>query len=380
MRVNEPKPIYKVGHVLALRFGGFVDETPLFVPDNDPQLQGALVAIENRTGYVRALVGGASGEHFQFNRATQGMRQPGSSFKPIIYSVALEEKSYSPATIIVDEQIEVELEREDEIWEPRNAGGNFLGPLSLRRALELSRNICTIKILMDVGFDPVIDMARKMGITSRLGRNISLSLGTSEVSLFQLTSAFTVFPNSGIRVEPVLVKRIEDRYGNVLEDNTEIPLLDDFEIPRPVPRDEFGTAEDGSMPTSEPANPRARQRNDGPKQKASEALAPAEGTSTQPSKRVSAAMSPQTAYIMTSILQGGVKVGTGARMVKYVQRRDLAGKTGTTNNAEDTWFIGFSPDFTAGVWVGFGQRDPWEAERKGPELLFPSGGTSWRRF
>ena len=149
--------------MLALRFGGFVDETPLFVPDNDPQLQGALVAIENRTGYVRALVGGASGEHFQFNRATQGMRQPGSSFKPIIYSVALEEKSYSPATIIVDEQIEVELEREDEIWEPRNAGGNFLGPLSLRRALELSRNICTIKILMDVGFDPVIDNGPENG-------------------------------------------------------------------------------------------------------------------------------------------------------------------------------------------------------------------------
>jgi penicillin-binding protein 1A len=375
VRVNEPKPIYKVGHVLALRFGGFVDETPLFVPDNDPQLQGALVAIENRTGYVRALVGGATGEHYQFNRATQGRRQPGSAFKPIIYSVALEEKSYSPATIIVDEQIEVELdEKEEEIWEPRNAGGNFLGPLSLRRALELSRNICTIKILMDVGFDPVIEMARNMGITSRLGRNLSLSLGTSEVSLFQLTSAFTVFPNSGIRVEPVLVKRIEDRYGNVLEDNTEIPLLDDSEIPRPVPREEFRTAEDGSMPTSEPANPRARQRNDRPKQKAPEDLAPAEGTSTQPSKRVSAAMSPQTAYIMTSILQGGVKVGTGARMVKYVQRRDLAGKTGTTNNAEDTWFVGFSPEFTAGVWVGFDEKRPLGSREEGARAALPVWG------
>jgi penicillin-binding protein 1A len=374
VRVNEPNPIYKVGHVLALRFGGFVDETPLFVPDNDPKLQGALVAIENRTGYVRALVGGASGEHFQFNRATQGKRQPGSSFKPIIYSVALEEKSYSPATIIVDEQIEVELEREDEIWEPRNAGGNFLGPLSLRRALELSRNICTIKILMDVGFDPVIDMAAKMGITSHLGRNISLSLGTSEVSLFQLTSAYTVFPNSGIHVEPVLVKRIEDRYGNVLEDNTEIPLLDDSEIPRPVPRDEFRTAEDDSMQTDKPANPPVRQRNDGPKQKASQVLAPAEETSTQPSKRVRAAMSPQTAYIMTSLLQGGVRQGTGARMVQYVKRRDLAGKTGTTNNAEDTWFIGFSPDFTAGVWVGFDEKRPLGSREEGARAALPVWG------
>jgi len=375
VRVNEPNPIYKVGHVLALRFGGFVDETPLFVPDNDPKLQGALVAIENRTGYVRALVGGASGEHFQFNRATQGKRQPGSSFKPIIYSVAFEEKSYSPATIIVDEPIDVALdEREEEIWEPRNAGGNFLGPLSLRRALELSRNICTIKILMDVGIDPVIEMARRMGITSHLGQNISLSLGTSEVSLFQLTSAYTVFPNSGIHVEPILVKRIEDRYGNVLEDNTEIPLLDDSEIPRPVPRDEFRTAEDGSMPTGEPANPQTRQRNDGPKQKASQALASDEGTSTQPSKRVSAAMSPQTAYIMTSLLQGGVRQGTGARMVQYVKRRDLAGKTGTTNNAEDTWFIGFSPDFTAGVWVGFDEKRPLGSREEGARAALPVWG------
>jgi penicillin-binding protein 1A len=216
VRVNEPKPIYKVGHVLALRFAGFADDTPLFVPDDDPKLQGALVAIENRTGYVRALVGGATGEHFQFNRATQGKRQPGSSFKPIIYSVALEEKSYSPATIIVDEQIEVELdEKEEEIWEPRNAGGNFLGPLSLRRALELSRNICTIKILMDVGFDPVIEMARNMGITSRLGRN----LPRGPQRLLSVDIGFAVFPNSGIHVGFVR-QRIEDR-KKCPEDNNE---------------------------------------------------------------------------------------------------------------------------------------------------------------
>lgn len=388
VRVNEPNPVYKVGHVLALRFGGFVDETPLFVPDNNPKLQGALVAIENRTGYVRALVGGASEEHFQFNRATQGKRQPGSSFKPIIYSVAIEEKSYSPATIIVDEPIEVELEeREDEIWEPRNAGGSFLGPLSLRRALELSRNICTIKILMDVGFDPVIQMARRMGITTPLGRNLSLSLGTSEVSLFQLTSAYTVFPNSGVHVEPVLVKRIEDRYGNVLEDNTEIPLLDDSEIPRPVPREEFRNApvantgpqgyqvdEDDPEPADEPTNPQHPGQNAGPKQNASQPLTAAKENSAQPSKRVHAAMSPQTAYIMTSLLQGGVRQGTGARMVQYVKRRDLAGKTGTTNNAEDTWFVGFSPDFTAGVWVGFDEKRPLGSREEGARAALPVWG------
>jgi penicillin-binding protein 1A len=314
------------------------------------------------------------------------MRQPGSAFKPVIYSTALEEKSYSPATIIVDEQIEVELEKEDEIWEPRNAGGNFLGPLSLRRALELSRNICTIKILMDVGFDPVIEMARSMGITSHLGKNLSLSLGTSEVSLFQLTSAYTVFPNSGIHVEPVLVKRIEDRHGNVLEDNTQIPLLDDSAIPRPVPREEFRTvpiahigpqnqvAEDDVSTDDEAADVQPGQQNENPNPRGPQTQAPAKGTSTEASRRVRAAMSPQTAYIMTSLLQGGVRQGTGARMVQYVKRRDLAGKTGTTNNAEDTWFIGFSPEFTAGVWVGFDEKRPLGSREEGARAALPVWG------
>jgi penicillin-binding protein 1A len=190
---SEASP-YKVGQVLALRFDKFADEKAMFALDNDPTLEGALVCIENRTGYVRALVGGASMEHFKFNRATQGKRQPGSAFKPIIYAVAIEKRGYSPATIIVDEPVEVDLEHTDELWSPKNAGGNFLGPISLRSALELSRNICTIKVLMDTKFDPVIEMAHKMGISSPLGHNLSLSLGTSGMSLYEMTSAYTVFP------------------------------------------------------------------------------------------------------------------------------------------------------------------------------------------
>ncbi len=387
VRVNEPHPVYRVGHVLALKFAGFVDKTPLFTPDNNPKLQGALVSIENRTGYVRALVGGASGQPFQFNRATQAKRQPGSAFKPIIYSTAIEEKSYSPATIIVDEPIVVDLEVEGEEWEPRNAGGSFLGPLSLRRALELSRNICTIKILMDVGFDPVIKMARRMGITAHLGRNLSLSLGTSEMSLYELTSAYTVFPNSGVHVEPVLVKRIEDRYGNVLEDNTEIPLLNESEIPHPIPREEFRTIpiartdpqgyeedEDQSIPNEHTSASPSRQSNVGPEQMASQTPSSEAGPSSQQPRRLSAAMSPQTAYIMTSLLQGGVREGTGARMVQYVKRKDLAGKTGTTNNAEDTWFVGFSPEFTTGVWVGFDEKRPLGSREEGARAALPVWG------
>jgi penicillin-binding protein 1A len=365
---------YKVGQVLALRFVNFAEETPIFSLDDNPPLQGAVVCIENRTGYVRALVGGVSGEYHRFNRAVQAKRQPGSAFKPIIYSVALEEKSYSPATIIVDEPIVVDLDQEEVEWEPKNSGGNFLGPVSLRRALELSRNICTVKVLMDTKFDPVIRMARKMGVSSSLGRNLSLSLGTSEVSLMELTSAYTVFPNSGVHVQPTMVKRIEDRFGNVLEDNTPIPLLDPSEIPHPTPREEirndqsvhFGADptqmdEEDELPAEEQTEKPVAPR--GPRAKGGQEI-----------KRVRAAMSPQTAYIMTTLLQGGVRQGTGARMSHYLKRRDLAGKTGTTNKAADTWFVGFNPDFTTGVWVGFDEARPLGRGEEGGRAALPIWG------
>lgn len=375
---------YRVGHVLALRFDDFLDETPLFSLDDNPQLQGALVSIENRTGYVRALVGGAPGDNFKFNRALQAKRQPGSAFKPIIYSAALERKSYSPATIVVDEPIVVDMGIEDEEWEPRNSGGDFLGPLSLRRALELSRNICTIKILMDVGFDPVIEMARKMGISAPLGRNLSLSLGTSELSLFELTSAYTVFPNSGVFVEPILVKRIEDRFGNVLEDATEIPMLEASEIPHPIPREEFSQQVAQMIsyesPNDEETELSARDLSDvppkttGKKTEESKLGNPAEKDSEVSLGRVRAVMSPQTAFIMTSLLQGGVRHGTGSRVSQYLKRRDLAGKTGTTNNSEDAWFIGYNPDLTTGVWVGFDEKRPVGRREEGARAALPIWG------
>lgn len=373
VRLDQTNAAYKVGQVLALRFERFAGEVPIFVPDNDPKLQGALVFIENKTGFVRALVGGASGDRFQFNRATQGRRQPGSAFKPVIYAAAIERKSYSPATIIVDEPIEVELDNADEDWVPRNAGGNFLGPLSLRRALELSRNICTIKILMDVDFDPVIKLAKRMGLTAELGKNMSLSLGTSEMSLYELTSAYTVFPNSGVHVEPVMVKRIEDRFGNVLEDNTEIPLLNESEIPRPVPREEFRDQVAAAMGIKEfDTDEEPQAALSVTKAGNVEEGATAEGQSGH--RRVTAALSPQTAYIMTQLLQGGVSSGTGARLRHYLDPTNLAGKTGTTNNAEDAWFMGFSPDYTAGVWVGFDEKRPLGNREEGARAALPIWG------
>ncbi|AFM25401.1 penicillin-binding protein 1A [Desulfomonile tiedjei] len=379
VRLDHVNQAFKVGQVLALKFDKFADDVPLFLLDNDPKLQGALVCIENKTGFVRALVGGASMEQFKFNRATQAKRQPGSSFKPLIYSAAIEEKSYSPATIIIDEPTEFELENPGEEWEPRNAGGDFLGPLSLRRALELSRNICTAKILFDVGLDPVIDLARRMGITADLGRNLSLSLGTSEVSLFELTSAYTVFPNSGVHLEPVLVKRIEDRFGNVLEENSEVPLLDESAIPRPVPREEF--REQAALLDSR-FDSRPSQITGpgvGGKQPAAGEIKEEDTVRNSGGRKVVAALSPQTAYVMTSLLQGGVRHGTGARISNYVKRKDLAGKTGTTNNAEDTWFIGFNPDYTTGVWVGFDEKRPVGNREEGARAALPIWGYFMRK-
>lgn len=380
---------YRVGHVLALRFSELVDKTPVFTLDDHPTLQGALVCIENKTGYVRAVVGGASGGHFGFNRAIQGKRQPGSAFKPIIYAVALEEKSYSPATVVVDEPIVLELDtKAEEEWEPKNAGRKFLGPMSFRRALELSRNICTIKVLLDVDFDPVINMARRMGIESALGSNASLSLGTSELSLYELTAAYTVFPNSGVYVEPIMVKRVEDRFGNVLEDNTELLMLDEHQIPRPAPRKDLeryvlNPPDYGQGAQYSEYYPDEEQVASGPTaglpaevEDPAVAHGPTKGDTEQDgiSSRVHAAMSPQTAYIMTTLLQGVVRHGTGAGMRRYLSRGDLAGKTGTTNRAADTWFVGFSPDLTAGVWVGFDEKRPLGRKEGGGRAALPIWG------
>lgn len=388
--------VYRVGHILAVRFERFVDDVPHFQPDDSPQVQAALVAIENRTGYVRAIVAGVSSEHYAFNRATQAKRQPGSAFKPIIYAAALEKKSYSPATIIVDESIEVELPDTGQEWEPRNAGGDFLGPISLRRALELSRNICTVKILMDLGFDEVLRLAASMGISSKLGRNLSLSLGSSEVTLLELASAYTVFPNSGVHVEPVLIKRVEDRHGNVLEDNTNVPVLEAEQVPHPVARDEFRLLEEdedeeqgnehadggAERATNDPYGREAQAPQDRGEQPPSTGGAqvtvpksPNVGQADGSEKHeVRAVLSAETAYIMTNLLQGGVRSGTGYRMQQYLKRRDVAGKTGTTNNAEDAWFIGFTPEYTAGVWVGYDEKRPLGRGEEGGRAALPIWG------
>jgi penicillin-binding protein 1A len=256
-------------------------------PGPSPRCPERPMCIEAETGLVKVMVGGRDFMESQFNRAIQSRRQPGSAFKPIIYAAALD-KGFTAATEIIDSPIVFKDEVNDFTWKPKNYGKKFYGPTLLREALTKSRNVVTIKILQEIGIDYCIDYARKLGIESDLARDLSIALGSSGVSLLELVNAYAVFANQGYLVEPAFITKIEDRFGNILEE----------------------------------MNP-SRER----------------------------VIDKSTAYIMTSLLESVVKEGTGKR-VKALNR-PVAGKTGTTNDLQDAWFVGYTPRIISGVWVGY---------------------------
>jgi penicillin-binding protein 1A len=280
------------------------------VKKGEPRVQGALVAMEPGTGYVKALVGGLRFLENQFNRATQARRQPGSAFKPIVYAAALD-KNYTTASIIVDAPIVFPSRSNKPFWEPRNFDREFEGPVTFRHALSYSRNVITVKILQDIGVGYAIKYASKLGISSPLEPNVTLALGSSGVSLLELTRAYAVFANQGMLVEPLFITKIVDRHGNVLEENK---------------------------------------------------------------PRLSQVISPQTAYLMTSLLQSVVEEGTG-RGVRALNR-PCAAKTGTTSDMRDAWFIGYTPDLIAGTWVGYDIEKPLGKRETGAVAASPI----WLRF
>jgi penicillin-binding protein 1A len=280
--------------------------------DQEPLVQGALVCLETETGLVKAMVGGRDFSENQFNRAIQSRRQPGSSFKPIIYAAALDrtfsdpKKFYTPATVIIDSALVFEDRGRDQSWKPKNYKDTFYGPTLLREALAQSRNVVTVKILQDIGVDYTIDYARKLGITSDLTRTLSLALGASGVSLFELTRAYSVFANRGFLVEPVFVLKIVDRDGQVLEEA--------FSERRKV-------------------------------------------------------IEKDTAFIMTNLMESVVQHGTGQRIKAL--GRPAAGKTGTTNDMYDAWYIGYTPEYVTGVWVGFDSEAPLGKTETGAAAASP---------
>jgi penicillin-binding protein 1A len=362
---------YRPNDLLEFRVTSVDGDKLVLEHESLPPIQGALVCIENRTGYVRALVGGLDFERSRFNRAVQAKRQPGSAFKPVVYAAALEWSHYGPYTVIVDEPIAVLIDPRDEPWIPLNSDGRFHGPMNLREALVHSRNTVSVKLMMDVGIDAAIEMAHNLGIQSPLGKHLSISLGASEVSPLELTTAYSVFPNMGTRVQPVLVKKVADRFGRILEDNESAPL----EITRQSLTDQYARAwlkeratwapapYEAQVPPRE-APPGSAEGTPGsgdgigkspwPGTEASsfsglDAVLSSRGYTRPEPRRV---LSPQTSYLMLSMLRETCVSGTAAAASR-LRRRDLAGKTGTTDDCTDAWFIGFNPRYTTGVWMGY---------------------------
>ncbi|MBP7001477.1 penicillin-binding protein 1A [Amaricoccus sp.] len=272
-----------------------------------PEIQGGFMAMDTRTGRVLAMQGGFSYQSSVFNRATQALRQPGSSFKPFVYAAALD-NGFSPATIVVDAPIEVL--SGGEIWRPQNSNEKFYGPTPMRTGLEQSRNLMTVRIAQQVGMDVVAEYAERFGVYHDMPQLLSYSLGAGETTLFDMVAAYAMFANGGLRVEPTLVDRVQDRYG------------------RTIYRHDTRPCEDCAAPDISAA--------------------------TQPIVRANAEriMDPITAFQITSMLQGAVARGTGANTVGKLNL-NLAGKTGTTNDAKDVWFIGYSPRIAAGCFMGY---------------------------
>ena len=296
---------------------------PRFALYQQPRVEGALMAMDVSTGQVRTMIGGYSFHRSQFNRAVQSRRQPGSAFKPIIYSAALKQ-GYTPATIVYDTPIVYEDEESGVTWKPGNYSDKFYGPITLRSALAHSRNVATIKILRDIGIPPVLQMADAIGIRGSLEANLSLALGSSEVTLAELLRAYAAFAAGGRRVTPIFILEVRDRDGKVLEEN--VPLL--------AKEQESSSEEESSVEQLLAEIRAAVDREDDP-----DALRPGY------------VIDPVIAYLITDLLHAVVQEGTGWRAKAL--RRPVAGKTGTTNNLHDAWFVGFTPEVVTGVWVGY---------------------------
>jgi len=273
-----------------------------------PEIEGAVVALDPNTGRVLAVSGGFSFRHSEFNRATQALRQPGSAFKPFVYLAALE-YGYTPQTVVDDAPVSIPQGPGLPVWEPKNYGGDFLGPSALRTGLEKSRNLMTVRLAQAMGMENVIEVAERFGIERGLLPVPSAALGSNEVTLLDLTAAYGAFANGGREITPHLIARIQDRQGRT------IAKADTRACAR-CSRAAYG----GGPP---PPLPDDRDQ-----------LA-----------------DPRHTYQIVSMLQGVIQRGTGQRANRL--GRPLAGKTGTTNDAKDTWFIGFSPDLVVGVYVGF---------------------------
>jgi penicillin-binding protein 1A len=294
------------GDVIHVARAGGEDADPRWTLRQIPEVQGAFMAMDVETGRVLAMQGGFSYQHSVFNRATQAERQPGSAFKPFVYAAALD-SGFTPASIVLDAPIE--LETAQGIWRPQNASNQFYGPTPLRTGIELSRNLMTVRLAQEVTMDTVASYAERFGVYDRMGRFLANALGSEETTLYKMVAAYAMFANGGRRVEPTLVDRVQDRWG------TTIYRHDD----RSCPDCAVATLPQGQAPEIITSR---RQ-----------------------------VMDPVTAYQITSMLEGVVTRGTAAGTVNLPV--PAGGKTGTTNDARDVWFVGFTSNIAAGCYIGY---------------------------
>ena len=299
---------FETGDVVLVRA---TDEAGQWSLRQVPAVQGGFVAMDVNTGRVIAMQGGFSYQHSVFNRATQAQRQPGSSFKPFVYAAALD-SGYSPATIVVDAPIEIDTPQG--LWRPKNASNKYYGPTPLRTGIERSRNLMTIRLAQEVGMAVVADYAERFGVYDDMGRYLANSLGSEETTLYQMVVAYSMFANGGERVEPTLVDRIQDRYGETIY------------------RHDQRTCLDCNNPSVRP------------------------GEAPRILSNRSRVMNAITAYQLTSMMKGVVDRGTAAGKVRLSV--PTAGKTGTTNDARDVWFVGFTSNIAAGCYIGYDQPKP----------------------
>ena len=291
------------------------DNDEKYVLKQLPEINGAAVVMDPYTGRVLALTGGFSFKKSEFNRATQAFRQPGSAFKPFVYALALE-NNYTPSSLILDAPLVLDQGEDLKLWKPENYGKKFYGLSTLRSGLEKSRNLMTIRISQDLGLNKIINFSKDLLIYKNPDEILSISLGSAETTLLKLTSAYSAFVNGGKLVYPILYDRVQDSEGNTIINNelrrckncNQLSFLSD-EYPKII--DEY--------------------------------------------KQI---FSEQTAYQMTSILEGVVQRGTGKKLRDL--KLNIAGKTGTTNKNTDTWFIGFTSNLVVGVYVGFDNPNPWK--------------------
>lgn len=308
------KAVTKVAQVLNPGDVVYVEPTKLagqYRLHQIPEVSGAIVVEDPWTGRVLAMVGGFSYDQSQFNRATQALRQPGSSFKPIVYAAALD-NGYTPSTLVLDAPIEIDQGPGLGVWKPENYENNFYGPSTLRFGIEHSRNVMTVRLAQDVGMPLIAEYAKQMGVYDGLPPYLSFALGAGETTLLRMATAYAMFDNGGRRVKPTLIDRIQDRYGHTVYRHDE--------------RECIGCDAKRWANQPEPSLIDRREQ----------------------------VLDPMTAYQITSMMEGVVLRGTagGAGFQKEVAK-PVAGKTGTTNDEKDAWFIGFTPDIVVGVYMGY---------------------------